>query len=54
MPRGNHCAVYGCSNDRRFPDRQVIKPHVGVLRFYSPQTPKEISINGKNYSVGNA
>ena len=36
-------ANFGCSNDRRFPDRQVIKPHVGVLRFYSPKTPKEIS-----------
>ena len=26
----------GCDNDRRYPEKQIIKPHVGILRFYSP------------------
>ena len=36
MARGDHCAVWGCNNDRRYPEKQVICSHVGVLRFYSP------------------
>ena len=36
MRKGDHCAVFGCSNDRRYPEKQVVKPHVGVLRFHSP------------------
>lgn len=34
-PRGDHCAVWGCDNDRRYPERQKILPYVGILGFYS-------------------
>ena len=46
MARGDHCAVYGCSNDRRYPEKQVVLPHVGILRFYSPKTRKML-VNGR-------
>ena len=36
MGGGDHCCVWGCDNDRRYPEKQIIKPHVGILRFYSP------------------
>ena len=36
MPKGDHCAMFCCSNDRRYPEKQVVKPHVGILRFHSP------------------
>ena len=36
MGGGDHCCVWGCENDRRYPEKQIIKPHVGILRFYSP------------------
>ena len=42
MPGGNHCAVWGCDNDRRYPEKQKILPHVGLLRFYSPKNKKEV------------
>ena len=56
MPKGDHCAVFGCSNDRRYPEKQVIKPHVGVLRFYTPLNPKDASkweklINRRDFKV---
>ncbi len=56
MAKGDHCAVYGCSNDRRYPEKQVIKPHVGILRFYSPKTQKDIVkwrklLNRKHFKV---
>ena len=41
MGGGDRCALYGCDNDRRYPNRQIKQPHVGVLRFYSPRTKKE-------------
>ena len=37
MPSGDHCAVRGCDNDRRYPEKQKILPHVGILRFYPPR-----------------
>ncbi|XP_019629817.1 PREDICTED: uncharacterized protein LOC109474043 [Branchiostoma belcheri] len=40
MGGGDHCAVYGCNNDRRYPERYVLKPHVKTLRFYG--CPKEL------------
>ena len=43
MPKGDHCAVFGCLNDRRYPEKQVVKPHVGVLGFYSPLNVKDAS-----------
>ena len=38
MPRGDHCAVWGCNSDRRYPEKQSILYHVGILRFYYPQS----------------
>ena len=35
MPDGDHSAVWGCDNDRRYPEKQKIFRHVGMLRFYS-------------------
>ena len=42
MGNGDHCAVWGCDNDRRYPEKQKILPHVGVLRFYSPQNQTDV------------
>ena len=36
MPCGDHCAVQGCDNDRRYPEKQKILPHVGILSFTRP------------------
>ena len=41
LARGDHCAAFGCSNDRRYPEKQLVLPHVGVLRFYSPISKKD-------------
>ena len=36
MPSGDHCAVWGCDNGRRYlAEKQKILPHVGILGFYS-------------------
>lgn len=43
MGGGDHCAVYGCDNDRRYPEKQIKLEHVGVLRFHSPRNKKEMS-----------
>ena len=56
MPKGDHCAVFGCSNDRRYPENQVIKPHVGILRFHSPLNLQDASkweklINRRDFKV---
>lgn len=56
MGGGDHCAVYGCNNDRRYPEKQKIQPHVGILRFYSPLSKNDKSkwekmINRKEYKV---
>ena len=37
MPGGDHCAVWGCDNDQRYPEKLKILPHVGMFRFYSPK-----------------
>ena len=42
MPGGDHCAVWGCDNNRRYPEKQKILPHVGILRFYSPRNKKDV------------
>ena len=49
MGGDDHCAVLGCDNDRWYPER-----HVGVLRFYSPRTNKEIAVWEKqlDFSLG--
>ncbi|XP_014664453.1 PREDICTED: uncharacterized protein LOC106806841 [Priapulus caudatus] len=35
MPGGDHCAVFGCKNDRRHPERNILKDHINTLRFHS-------------------
>ena len=42
MPGGDHCAVWGCDNDRRYPEKQKILPHAGILRFHSPKSKKDV------------
>ena len=42
MPSGDHCAVRGCDNDRRFPEKQKILPHGGLFRFYSPRNNNDV------------
>ena len=42
MPGGDHCAVWGCDNDRRYPQKQTILPHVGILRFFSPKNKQDV------------
>ena len=56
MGKGDHCAVYGCNNDRRYPEKQQILSYVGILRFYSPLSKKdklmwEKMINRKDFKV---
>ena len=42
MPSGDHCAVWGCDNDQRYPDKQKILPYVGILRFYSSRNNNDV------------
>ena len=42
MPGGDHCAVWGCDNDRRYPEKLKLLPHVGRLRFYSPKDKQDV------------
>ena len=42
MPGRDHCAVWGCDKDRRYPEKQKILRHVGVLRFYSPKNKQDV------------
>ena len=42
MPGGEHCAVWGCENDQRYPEKQKIPPFVGILRVYSPKNKKGV------------
>ena len=42
MSGGDHCAVWGCDNDRRYPDKKKILPHVGILRFHSPKNKQDV------------
>ena len=56
MGGGDHCAVFGCDNDRRYPERQIKLGHVGILRFHSPKNKKEMAawernINRMNFKV---
>ena len=45
MAKGDRCAVFGCNNDRRFPEKYVIKEHTGFfrekpyIRFWSCKDP---------------
>ena len=44
MPGGDHCALRGCDNDRRANriENQKILPHIGILRFYSPENKNDV------------
>ena len=42
MSSGDHCAVWGRDNDRMYPERQIILPHVGTLRFYLPKNKQDV------------
>ena len=42
MGGGDCCAVYGCSNDKRKPDKATVMDHVGKLRWYGPKDQKDI------------
>ena len=42
MPGGDHCAVWGCDYDQRYPGKQKVPPRVGILRFYSPKNKKDV------------
>ena len=42
MPSGDHFTVWGCDNDRRYPEKQNILPHVGILSFYSPKNKRDV------------
>ncbi|XP_028404033.1 uncharacterized protein LOC114526650 [Dendronephthya gigantea] len=53
---GDHCAVFGCNNDRSYPEKQFVCSHVGVLRFHCPRNAKERAkwqnlINRKDFKV---
>lgn len=39
---GDHNAVFGCLNDRRYSENQVVLPYVDILQFYSPKSKKKI------------
>ena len=34
--------MWGCDKDRRYPEKQKILRHVGVLRFYSPKNKQDV------------
>ena len=34
--------MWGCNNDRRYLEKQNMLPHVGILRFYSPKSEKDV------------
>ncbi|XP_033636625.1 uncharacterized protein LOC117297616 [Asterias rubens] len=44
MGIADHCAVLGCNNDRRYPERYVIKDYVKTLKFHTCR-------NKKNYAL---
>ena len=35
MPGGDHCAAWGCDNDRRYPEKLKNFPHVGMVTLDS-------------------
>ena len=52
MGDGDYCAVYGCSNDRRKPEKDTVMDHVGKLRWYSPKDQKDILKWQKLLNIG--
>ena len=49
MGKKDRCAVFGCSNDRRFPEKYVVKDHTSFfggkpeVRFWSCKDPRQFS-----------
>ena len=49
MGKKDRCAVFGCYNDRRFPDKYVVKDHTSFfggkpeVRFWSCKDPRQFS-----------
>ena len=50
MGKSDHCAVFNCSNDRRYPDKYVIKEHItkwdgsNKMKFFSAKNENEMKI----------
>ena len=42
MPSGNHFAVLGCNNDQRYLEKQIILPHVEILKLYLPKNKQDL------------
>ncbi|PFX28150.1 uncharacterized protein LOC111326679 isoform X2 [Stylophora pistillata] len=55
MGKGDHCAVFGCRNDRRYPERWVVKPHIHCMKWHKPNQKHfklwEQLINRNNFRV---
>ena len=42
MSGSDHCAVCGCDNNRRYPEKLKVLPYVCTLRFYSPKDKQDV------------
>ena len=42
MGGGDKCCVGGCNNDRRYPERYVIRSHVNKLGFHKPSKSEDV------------
>ncbi|XP_066912369.1 uncharacterized protein [Clytia hemisphaerica] len=42
MGRNDTCIIPGCLNTRRKPERLIIMNHVGILRWHSPKTTRDL------------
>ena len=52
----DHCVVWGCDKDGRYPEKQKNLLHVGILRFYSPKNKQDVlswarAINREKFKV---
>ena len=47
MPCGDYCAVWGCDNHGRYPDKQKVLHHIEILRFYSPRNRKDVLLRAR-------
>ena len=50
MGKGDRCAVFGCNNDRRYPEKYLMKEHTSFfggkpqIRFWSCKDPKRFTV----------
>ena len=49
MGKSDHCTVYGCNNDRRYPERYVIKDHIS--KTFANDTLKFFTCPEKHFST---